>query len=185
LAKELFGTGPSTNASPAAVPTPMHVKRTLDAALLAAKVDFLCSCYATDVLRDAAGNPCGIVMANRGGRQAVLAKTIIDATPRATVARLAGARLAPYPTGVQFFQRIVIGAVSLGHPRQPGRRRGTGGPSAGRRGFRCGMEFQGHVPVRPEPERAGSVHRGSDDSGTCKCQPRRFWECTKKVEILF
>ena len=32
------------------------------------------------------GNPCGIVVANRGGRQAVLAKTIIDATPRAMVA---------------------------------------------------------------------------------------------------
>lgn len=112
LAKKLFGTGLSTNASPAAVPTPMHVKRTLDETLLAAKVDFLYGCYATDVLRDAAGNPCGIVMANRGGRQAVLAKTIIDATPRATLARLAGARFAPYPTGVQIFQRVVIGAVA-------------------------------------------------------------------------
>jgi len=110
LAKELFGSGLSPATSPVDVPTPMHVKRTLDQALLAAQVDFLYGCYATDVLRDAAGDPCGIVMANRGGRQAVLAKTIIDATPRATVARLAGAQFAPYPAGIQVFQRVVIGA---------------------------------------------------------------------------
>ena len=73
----------------------MHVKKTLDEALLAAGVQFLYSCYATDVLRDAAGKPCGIVMANRAGRQAVVAKTIIDATDRALVARLAGREVPP------------------------------------------------------------------------------------------
>ena len=111
LAKQLFGTGLAAVSSAAAVPTPMHVKRTLDETLLAAKVNFLYGCYVTDVLRDAAGNPCGIVMANRGGRQAVLAKTIIDATPRATVARLAGASFAAYLAGPQVFQRVVIGAA--------------------------------------------------------------------------
>ncbi len=65
---------------------PMHVKKTLDDALLAAKVQYLYSCYATDVLRDEKGNLCGIVMANRAGRQAILAKVIIDATDRAWVA---------------------------------------------------------------------------------------------------
>jgi ribulose 1,5-bisphosphate synthetase/thiazole synthase len=90
-------------------PRPMHVKRVLDEALLAAGVRFLYSCYATDVLRDAAGNPCGIVMANRAGRQAVVAKTIIDATDRALVARLAGAKFRPYPAAVHAFQRVVIG----------------------------------------------------------------------------
>jgi hypothetical protein len=68
-------------------PRPMHVKRTLDQTLLDAGVAFLYNCYATDVLTDDAGRPCGIVMANRAGRQAVIAKTIIDATERATVAR--------------------------------------------------------------------------------------------------
>ena len=48
----------------------------------------------TDVLRDAAGQPCGIVMANRAGRQAVLAKTIIDATA-AGRGRAAGRRQVP------------------------------------------------------------------------------------------
>jgi flavin-dependent dehydrogenase len=90
-------------------PRPMHVKKSLDRALLDAGVKFLYSCMATDVLRDADGQPCGIVMANRAGRQAVLAKAIIDATPRATVARLAGAEFRPYPRGTHTFKRVVIG----------------------------------------------------------------------------
>ncbi|MCX5655128.1 MAG: FAD-dependent oxidoreductase, partial [Planctomycetota bacterium] len=88
---------------------PMHIKRTLDQALLEAKVDFLYGCYATDLLRDGDGAPCGIVMANRAGRQAVLAKVIIDATDRAWVARMAGATFRPYPAGPQEFKRVVIG----------------------------------------------------------------------------
>ena len=80
-------------------PRPMHVKNTLDEELLAAGVQYLYGCYATDVLRDADGKPSGIVMANRAGRQAVLAKTIIDATPRAVVARLAGASSVLIPAG--------------------------------------------------------------------------------------
>jgi hypothetical protein len=90
-------------------PRPLHVKTTLEKALLDAGVDFLYSCYATDVLRDAHGALAGIVMANRAGRQAVLARTIIDATERSEVARLAGARFRPYPAGVQTFRRVVIG----------------------------------------------------------------------------
>ena len=66
-------------------------------------------CCVHDVLRDAAGKPCGIVMANRAGRQAVLAKTIIDATSRGTVARLAGAEFRPHEGGTRTFKRVVIG----------------------------------------------------------------------------
>ena len=90
-------------------PTPMQVKRVLDEALLEAGVQFLYSCYVTDVLRDGDGKLAGIVIANRSGRQAVRAKVIIDATPRATVARIAGAAFEPYPTGIQTFKRIVVG----------------------------------------------------------------------------
>ncbi|MEA3225787.1 MAG: FAD-dependent oxidoreductase, partial [Planctomycetota bacterium] len=90
-------------------PTPMQVKRTLDEALLEAGVQFLYSCYATDVLHDGDGKLAGIVMANRSGRQAVKAKVIIDATPRATVARIAGTAFEPYPAGIQTFKRIVVG----------------------------------------------------------------------------
>jgi hypothetical protein len=96
-------------AGPARPPRPLHVKKTLEKALLDAGVPFLFSCYATDVLRDDTGAPAGIVMANRAGRQAVLARTIIDATDRGTVARLAGARFRPYPAGTHTFRRVVVG----------------------------------------------------------------------------
>jgi len=92
-------------------PTPMQVKRTLDEALLESKVQFLYGCYATDVLIDDDGNVAGIVMANRSGRQAVKAKIVIDATPRANVARMAGATFKPYPSGAQNFKRIVVGGA--------------------------------------------------------------------------
>ena len=92
-------------------PRPMHVKKTLDEALLEAGVAFLYSCYPTDVLRDAKGQPCGIVMANRAGRQAVVAKCIIDCTPRAVVARMAGGRFRPYRSGRHTFKRVVIGGA--------------------------------------------------------------------------
>jgi flavin-dependent dehydrogenase len=87
----------------------MQVKKTLDDALLSAGVQFLFATYATDVLRDEAGNPCGIVMANRAGRQAVVGKVIIDATDRASLARIAGAKAQPSPAGPQTFRRVVIG----------------------------------------------------------------------------
>ena len=90
---------------------PLHVKKTLDEALLAAGVQFLYCCYATDLLSDENANLCGIVMANRGGRQAVIAKIIIDATDRAGVARLAGAQFRPYPSGSHTFRRTVIGGA--------------------------------------------------------------------------
>jgi hypothetical protein len=101
-------------------PTPMQVKRVLDEALLEAGVQFLYGCYATDVLRDGKGNPAGIVMVNRSGRQAVKAKVIIDATPRAAVARLAGADFQPYPAGMQSFKHIAVGGdVQTGEGIQP------------------------------------------------------------------
>ena len=100
LARKLFAQSPAT---------PMHVKRTLDEVLLGAEVQFLYGCYATDVLRDGDGKVAGIVMANRSGRQAVRAKIVIDATPRASVARMAGATFEPYSGGKQTFKRIVVG----------------------------------------------------------------------------
>jgi glycine/D-amino acid oxidase-like deaminating enzyme len=100
LAKKIFAESPAT---------PMQVKRALDEALLEAGVQFLFGCYATDVLREASGEVAGIVIANRSGRQAVRAKVIIDATPRANVARMAGAAFEPYPAGLQSFKRIVVG----------------------------------------------------------------------------
>lgn len=89
--------------------TPLQAKKALDSALLKAGVKFLYGCYATDVLRDADGRVSGVVIANRAGRQAIAARTVIDATPRATVARVAGARFSDFPSGNQPFSRIVVG----------------------------------------------------------------------------
>jgi len=100
---------------PRTPPTPMHVKRTFDEALLEAGVEFLYGCYATDVLTDEHEDVAGIVMANRSGRQAVKAKVVIDATPRASVARMAGADFQPYPQGEQQFKYVVVvGEVQTG-----------------------------------------------------------------------
>jgi flavin-dependent dehydrogenase len=88
---------------------PLHVKRTLDETLIAAGVQYLHGCTAVDVLRDAYDKPSGIVMANRAGRQAVIARVVIDATDRAWVARMAGAKEKPFPAGPQTFKRVVVG----------------------------------------------------------------------------
>ncbi|MCP4853763.1 MAG: FAD-dependent oxidoreductase [Fuerstiella sp.] len=90
-------------------PTPMQIKYALDEALIDAGVKFLYGSPVTDVLLDSDGRISGIVMANRAGRQAVKAKMVIDATMRASVARIAGAKCKPYPSGPQPFQRIVVG----------------------------------------------------------------------------
>ena len=92
--------------------TPMQVKIALDDALLEAGVQYLYGAMFTDILVDDDGQPAGIVMANRSGRQAVRARAIIDATPRAMAARAAGAEFAPYPQGPQKFQRIVAGGTA-------------------------------------------------------------------------
>ena len=99
------------------IPTPLMVKQTFDRALLTNGVAFITGSYVTDVLRDKSGAVAGVVIANRSGRQAVKAKAIVDATERATVARLAGVPFTPYPAGEQTFTRIVI---SLDRPEAPG-----------------------------------------------------------------
>ena len=109
LTRQLFADPEQTHKSAGSPPRPLHVKKTLDDALLAAGVPYLYSCFPCDVLRDADGRPCGIVMANRAGRQAVTAKVIIDATGRATVARMAGANFRPFPAGLQTKKFVVIG----------------------------------------------------------------------------
>jgi hypothetical protein len=105
---------PAARQQPAMFITPMQVKCTLDQALIKARVPFLFWCYATELLRDAAGKPAGVIISTRSGRQAVIAKVIVDATDRGNVARMAGAAFTEYPAGVQQFTRIVVG----GTPRE-------------------------------------------------------------------
>ncbi|MFW6171683.1 MAG: FAD-dependent oxidoreductase, partial [Planctomycetota bacterium] len=114
LLGELLITGPDTTPAKAdhespTPPRPMHVKKVLDDALLDAEVSYLYSCLATGILRDGSGKPCGIVMANRAGRQAVVAKQVIDATTHATVARAAELQLRETGAEKRTMRRVVIG----------------------------------------------------------------------------
>ena len=106
-----------TTATPTAVvPRPLHVKKTLENALVAAKVEFLFGCYATELLVDRDGRPAGVVICNRAGRQAVVAKVIVDATEQATIARLAGARFVKRTPSPQTATWTVIAAEATeGH----------------------------------------------------------------------
>lgn len=94
--------------------TPGKVKAALTATLLDAGVDFLYGSYVTDVLRDQDGKPCGVVIANRSGRQIVVAKVIIDATDNAWVCRMAGCRSVPWLGGKVRFERTVLEESSQG-----------------------------------------------------------------------
>jgi len=91
-----------------ATTTPAHVKATLAKALHEAGVGFALASYVTDVLRDASGRPCGVVVANRAGRQAIVAKVIVDATEHAWVCRRAGCASTPWSGGVVRFERVLL-----------------------------------------------------------------------------
>jgi hypothetical protein len=101
-------------------PTPLQVKKVLEETLMRAGVRFFYGCYPTDLLRDKDGAPSGIVMANRAGRQAVVAKIIVDASMCAAVARMAGAEFRPWPGGKVAFTRTVIsGTPAAGKGKKP------------------------------------------------------------------
>jgi hypothetical protein len=128
-------------------PTPMQVKRVLDDALLNAGVQFLYGCYPTDLLVDHKGNVAGIVMANRSGRQAVVARVIIDATPHATVAQMAGARMDPFSAGTRTFKQVVVGGPPADLPRVPTRQLPT--PIYDREGrIHQAIEYTLDLPMR-------------------------------------
>jgi flavin-dependent dehydrogenase len=89
--------------------SPLRLKKTLEDSLVQAGVQFLIGTMPTDVLLDAAGKPAGVVIANRAGRQAVVAKVIVDATIDAAVAHQAGAKFNPWPGGEVEARRVVLG----------------------------------------------------------------------------
>ncbi len=88
--------------------TPLKVKATLNQALIDENIDFVFGSFVTDVLRDANDNPAGVIIANRSGRQAITAKIIIDATDRAWVGRMAGAKAREWNGKEIEFKRIIV-----------------------------------------------------------------------------
>jgi len=91
------------------VATPMRVKQSLEKALLDAGVEFLLASMPTDALVNRSGQPAGVVIANRAGRQAIVAKVVIDCTDRAIVARRAGAVNLAWNDGTHLCSRVVLG----------------------------------------------------------------------------
>ena len=54
-------------------------------------------CFFSDVIRDEAENPCGIIVESKNGREVIEAKRIIDTTGDGDVAYRAGCKLFPHP----------------------------------------------------------------------------------------
>jgi len=114
LTREIFAEGDPAK--------PAHVKAVLARNLLDSGVKFIYGAYVTDVLRDAQNNPCGVIMANRAGRQIIAARAIIDATDYAWLCRLAGCRLSPWQGGELAFQRTLYTAQPTSKQKYAGRR---------------------------------------------------------------
>ncbi len=122
-------------------PTPLHVKRTFDNALMDAGVEFLYSCYPTDVLVDSEGRVGGVIMANRAGRQVVRAKTVIDATPNAMLSRIAGIPFRA-DAGEHRFQHTIVS-------EEPKAAQGVTVETSTTDVYHLGKEVPGHVYTVP------------------------------------
>lgn len=88
--------------------TPLKVKATLNEALLKANVEFVFGSFVTDLLWDDNKELAGIIMTNRAGRQVIIAKTIIDATDRGWICRMAGAKSKEWHGKTIDFQRTTV-----------------------------------------------------------------------------
>lgn len=76
--------------------TPAKYKRKIEDLLLDANVEFQFNGQPAGVVVDRSGDVAGVLTANKAGLQAVVAKVVIDATPTAAVARMAGAQATPW-----------------------------------------------------------------------------------------
>ena len=87
--------------------TPVRYFKALDAALREAGIEYFTGAVVTDVLRDAAGDVSGVVIANRSGRQAIRAKAVVDATEWGNAARRAARLRVPASGGETAFTRVM------------------------------------------------------------------------------
>jgi len=90
--------------------TPAQYKRSIEKLLLDAGVAFHFNSRPAGVLVDGSGGVAGVVTANKAGLQAVIAKVVIDTTPTAAVARLAGAAATPWSVQEVQVSRVCYGA---------------------------------------------------------------------------
>ena len=96
--------------------SPAEYKRKIEDLLLEAQVAFHFNSKPVGVLVDDSGDVAGVVTANKAGLQAVVAKIVIDTTPTAAVARMAGASTTPWSVDEVTVSRVCYGvAVPGGH----------------------------------------------------------------------
>lgn len=100
IEKQLYGDQPES--------TPLKVKAVLNKALVDAGVDFVFGSFVTDLIWSNKNLPTGVVIANRAGRQAILAKTIVDATHQGWICRMAGAESKNSDISEIRFERTLI-----------------------------------------------------------------------------
>jgi len=89
-------------------PTPMHVKLTLEQALVEADIELVLQSHPVGVIRNADSRVCGAAIANRSGVQAVLAANVVDVSIEGSFAKLAGCAMRPAPKGVQTVSHVVL-----------------------------------------------------------------------------
>lgn len=111
---------------------PMDVKRTLEEALLDAKVTFLYGCVPANLLVDADGRLAGMVFTSKNGRFAVRGRAIIDASFSARTARAAGVPFSAATAGKTVFKQVVLGHRAAGDSGKQGKSLGMiSGPTQG------------------------------------------------------
>jgi hypothetical protein len=91
------------------LPTPLHIKKTLDNELLEQDIPFLMSSYISNIFYDDKNRIAGVAIANRSGEQIIRTKIIIDATPLATVARLASLNFTKTKDTTKTYKYTVLG----------------------------------------------------------------------------
>ncbi len=92
-------------------PSPMHAKRTLEQALVAAGIPVLVTVQPAGLARDAAGRIAGAVLADRNGLQVVQARGVVDASERGLLGDAAGCARAAWNPRVQV-RRAICGPVA-------------------------------------------------------------------------
>jgi hypothetical protein len=110
LARQLFPAGADPSATP---PTPMHIKRTLEQAMVEAEVSFLLNARPAGVLRDSTGRISGAVIASRSGRHAIVAGQVVDATDFGMLSHQSGASFTSDVRGSQQATHVTIGGESI------------------------------------------------------------------------
>lgn len=97
--------------------TPADYKTRVEERLEDADVTFYHGTHGVGVLEDDSGAVAGVVVVDKAGRQAIAANVVIDATPVAGIARLAGAAMTPWEAGPVTVTRAVYdgsGGTAIG-----------------------------------------------------------------------